>query len=283
MVQLGSPPVAKVPKLSSKEADAARVSAGHVVEIHHRLVDFIREGHTLAQIDAQCAKALKDLGCKSCFRHYRPGRMPPFPSYACLSLNECVVHGTATYETRPIQSGDLLSIDIGVMHKGWIGDAAWTYAIKQQSDTAKALMDCGKESLLIGIKAMQPGAPFIDWARAVQGYVEGECGFHCSRGLGGHGIGRKLHAPPFIANVDPSTDPTLYWQEALQAWAPGNLVAVEPMINVGTPHTSQSPNQWPVYTADGSLSVHYEADVLITVDGPENLTLGLYDMPDVIG
>jgi methionyl aminopeptidase len=127
---------------------------------------------------------------------------------------------------------------------------------------------------------MQPQRPLIDWAKAVQKHVEKECGFHLVRGLGGHGIGRELHGPPFISNVIPTYPGE--WGEAWKPWVPGMLVAVEPMIAIGTTETRTKGREWPIWTGDGSLAVHYEADVLITAHGPRNLTEGLFEMPDVI-
>lgn len=267
--------------ITPAEGDAAYAAARCVVQTHERLVDFVKAGMTLAQIDAEVARILRDLRCKSCFHGYKVGRLPPFPSHACLSLNDCIVHGTAGYVTRPIQPGDLLKIDIGVWLNGWIGDAAWTYAVKNASDENRRLMACGKESLERGIAEMQPGAIYLKFAQAVQGHAERECGFHCVRGLGGHGIGRKLHGAPFVSNSAPSFTDT--WHEATWAWEPGVLVAVEPMLAVGTGKTRQGDREWPVFTADGSTSVHYEADVLITEKGPRDLTEGMAGLPDVIG
>jgi methionyl aminopeptidase len=180
----------------------------------------------------------------------------------------------------PVKAGDVLSIDIGVRNKGWIGDAAWTYSFGEPDKLTRALMESGKESLRRGINAMQPRRPLIDWAKAVQGHVEKECGFHLVRGLGGHGIGRSLHGPPFISNVVPTYPGE--WGEAWKPWQPGMIVAVEPMIAIGTTETRTKGREWPIWTADGSLAVHYEADVLITEQGPRNLTEGLFELPDVI-
>ncbi|HBS29664.1 MAG TPA: hypothetical protein DEB06_09500, partial [Phycisphaerales bacterium] len=151
------------------------------------------------------------------------------------------------------------------------------------SEENRRLMRCGREALRRGIGAMQPGAHYADFARAVQGHVEGECRFHCIRGLGGHGIGRKLHGPPFIANVMPPPGRPAEWPEAFDVFRPGLLVAVEPMIGVGTGDTAQGHGQWPIHTADGSASVHYEADVLVTESGPKDLTDGLFELPEIIG
>lgn len=270
-----------MPVLSAAEGDAAYAAAQCVVRTHERLAEFVRAGMTLGHIDSEVKRILDDLRCTSCFRGYRQGRLPPFPSHACLSLNDCIVHGTAGYVTRPIEAGDLLKIDIGVWCNGWIGDAAWTYAVKSVSEENRRLMACGKESLSRGIARMKPGEVYLSYAQAVQGHVERECTFHCVRGLGGHGIGRKLHGPPYVSNTVPSLTET--WQEATWSWEPGTLVAVEPMIAVGTGKTRQAPNAWPIFTADGSASVHYEADVLITEKGPWDLTEGMANLPDVIG
>jgi methionyl aminopeptidase len=179
-----------------------------------------------------------------------------------------------------MKPGDILKIDIGVTYRGWIGDAAWTYVFGKPSDEIRRLTACGKESLRRGVAELKPGNTYMEWARAVQQHVEGECGFHLIRGLGGHGYGRKLHAPPFISNVLP--DFPGEWPDADTPCEPGTLVAVEPMLATGTGAVVQEKRKWPVYTQDNSMSVHYEHDVLITKDGPRVLTEGLEDLRDVI-
>ena len=267
--------------VTSAEAENAYESAQMVVETHRRLVDFLRVGQTLAQVDAFIAKQLADQKSRSCFLGYSMrGLAAKFPSHACLSLNDCVVHGTAGYHLEPLKEGDVLKIDIGLTYQGWIGDAGWTYCIKTQSESAKKLMDCGKEALRRGIEVLRPGRMFMHWARTVQSYVEKENGFHLVRGLGGHGYGRKLHTPPFISNVE--TARVEEWTDALVECKTGMLVAVEPMLCIGTPNTRQEKNKWPVYSADGSLTVHYEHDVLITENDPRVLTEGMDSLPDVV-
>lgn len=265
---------------SEKEVKGATDAAAKVVETHQRLAEFLAHGQTLAHIDNFVARTLDDLGCKSCFRGYRVPHMPPFPSHACLSVNECVVHGTAGYLARPIEPADVLKVDIGVSFHGWIGDAAWTYSFGTPSDQVRRLMDAGKNSLKLGCEQLRPGNTFMAWARTVQRHVESECNFHLIRGLGGHGYGRRLHEPPFISNVVPSFPAE--WPDGARACEPGILIAVEPMIAIGTGQTAQARTEWPIFTADGSLSVHYEHDVLITADGPRVLTEGLEQINDVI-
>jgi methionyl aminopeptidase len=268
------------PTINAREAQSARAAAQKVVQTHRRLADWLHPGVTLAEIDRFIARTLEDLACRSCFLGYRIPRSPAFPSHACLSVNECIVHGTAGYYTPPLKGGDILKVDIGVFFEGWIGDAAWTYVFGDPSPEIRRLTQCGKEALRRGIQQLQPGRLYLEWARAVQTHVEEECGYHLIRGLGGHGYGRRLHAPPFISNTLPVHGND--WPEGYLPAAPGTLIAVEPMIAIGTGQTTQKRNQWPVFTADGSLSVHYEHDILITESGPEVLTEGLEELKDVI-
>jgi len=270
-----------IPKVNASEADLAHAAAEKVVVTHQRLVEFLRVGQTLAQIDRFVGETLADIGCRSAFVGYRVGRSPPFPSQACLSLNDCLVHGTAASSAKPMRAGDVLKIDIGVFYKGWVGDAAWTYAFKERSDLATRLMEAGKESLKRGVQQLRPGKTYLDWARAVQSHAEGECGFHLVRGLGGHGYGRTLHARPFVSNVVPLS--ANEWPDAFTPCTPGTLVAVEPMLCAGTSETRQRGHEWPIHSADGSLTVHYEHDVLITENEPLVLTRDLEDLPDIVG
>jgi methionyl aminopeptidase len=263
------------------DVDTAYAAAQCVVETHRRVAAFVRPGQTLAEIDGFVGQTLEALKCRSCFQGYRVPRLPPFPSHACLSVNDCIVHGTAASLARPLEPGDLLKVDIGVVHRGWIGDAAWTYSLGEPTPEVRRLMECGKTAIRKGIERLRPDTPLIAWAETVQGYVEGECGFFLVRGLGGHGYGRKLHAPPFVANVVPSHPGE--WPDARRCPDPGMLIAVEPMIAVGTGRTVQARKQWPILTADGSMSVHYEHDVLITDGEPRVLTEGLDEVPDVVG
>ena len=264
-----------------RDIDNAAAAAKCVVDTHFALVDYVKPGLTLAEIDEEVGRILKSLHCRSAFRKYKLAGLPPFPSHSCLSVNECIVHGTHHMRLEPLVPGDMISIDIGVKHNGWIGDAAWTYAIQEVSDENLALMRTGRESLARGVEAMQPGRPLLDWARAVQTYVEDECKMQLIRGLGGHGYGTTLHGPPFISNVVPRHGAE--WPDAFKTFDPGMLLAVEPMISPTTATITSERNSWPIYSDDGSMSVHYEADVLITSDGPRDLTKGMRELPDIVG
>lgn len=284
------PASAKIPLVTGADVELAYGAAQCVVTTHRRLVEFLRVGQTLATIDAFVAKTLAELGCRSCFLGYQVGKSPKFPSHACLSVNECIVHGTAASHTHPMRAGDVLKLDIGVWHKGLIGDAAWTYTFKEfPSPEVERLVRVGRESLKRGVAQMRPGVQLVEYAKAVQNCVEVEAGFHLTRGLGGHGIGRKLHGPPFVSNVAPPPAPRFDphpWHEAKWTWEPGVLVAVEPMLAIGTGETKpagRGADYWPVYTADGSIAAHFEHDVLITEKGNRVLTEGLDELPLVVG
>ncbi|MFO0831488.1 MAG: M24 family metallopeptidase [Phycisphaerales bacterium] len=275
------------------DADLAYAAAQVVVETHRRVAAFLHAGLKLPEVDAFIARQLADQGAKSCFLGYtpQPRRLPPFPSHACLSVNECVVHGTAGYFPRELREGDLFKVDIGVWFKGWVGDAAWTYSIGKPAPLAARLMECGKKSLAEGVKELHPAKTYAAWARRVQSIVETEYGFHLVRGLGGHGLFDEkrnrptLHGPPFVANRMP--DFPGEWTEVNQKCLPGTLIAVEPMIAVGTGElldkgAAPMAQRWPELSADRSLTVHYEHDVLITEAGPRVLTEGLENTTDII-
>lgn len=269
--------------LHKADVDTAYAAAQKVVETHMRLAKFLRPGMTLGQIDTFVAKTLEDIGCKSCFLHYKPRghRGPAFPSHACLSVNDCVVHGTAGSYTNPIGPGDLVKIDIGVWYQGYIGDAAWTYFVPPISAEAMKLLTAGKESIAEGVKELRPTKTWGAWAKRVSEIVEGKYGFHLTQGLGGHGIGRSLHGGPFVSN---SPQSAAEWPDGVKYCKPGTLVAVEPMLAVGTGQTRQPDGRhsWPVHSADGSLTAHYEHDVMITEGDPKILTEGLELVRDEI-
>jgi methionyl aminopeptidase len=270
-----------IPLIRGKEIDAARCAANCVVEIHRSLSDYLRAGLTLPEIDSFVAQQLRSLHCKSAFLRYRIPGQPPFPSHSCLSVNDCVVHGTHIMDQAPLAPGDLVSIDIGVTHQGWIGDAAWTWAIEHATDENLLLMKAGRESLSAGVAAMQPNRPLMDFAKAVQAVAEEEYGFHLIRGLGGHGYGKTLHAPPFVSNVVPAHPSE--WPDAWRTFEPGMLIAVEPMLAVGTHAIDHKRGTWPIYSEDRSMTVHYEADVLISDDGPIDMTSELHQLPTFVG
>src|SRR5690606_31602548 len=190
--------------MRSEDVQLAAAAANAVVQTHQDLAGWLKPGLTLAQIDQRVADILTKLGGRSAFLGYRTGLYPAFPSHACLSLNDVIVHGTAGMTTNPREPGDVISIDVGIIRQCLIDDAACTYIIQEGSEDARRLCQCGIESLRRGVAALQPGHRLIDWARAVQTTVESDYGYHCVSGLGGHGYGRRLHQGPYVANTLPA-------------------------------------------------------------------------------
>lgn len=266
------------------DIDAAKAAAQIVVDVHRRLAEWLRPGVSLGRIDSFIAERLGEAGAKSAFLGYRSGKYPRFPSHSCLSPNDVIVHGTAGMQRRPLQPGDLISIDIGAKYHGWIGDAAWTYIIESPRDEDMLrICECGREALLRGIRQLKAGNPLLRWAETVHHCIEQEYGYYCVRGLGGHGYGKMLHTPPYVSNVVPAYPGE--WSDANVHLKPGTLLAVEPMVAAGTAQVVQEDRLWPIRTGDGSLAVHYEHDVLITEseDGPLVLTEGLSQLPPIVG
>jgi methionyl aminopeptidase len=231
----------------------ACVVAGQVLDA---IAAFIRPGVTTRQVDDFAAEQIKSHGAKSAFLGYRK-----YPCQTCISVNDEVVHGLAG--PRELRFGDIVSVDVGVNYKGFIGDNARTVAVGGCGVLAQRLLDVTEQSLYLGIGAAKPGNRVTDISRAIQDYVEGN-GFSVVREFVGHGVGRSMHEEPQIPNfVDRKMD---------QKLRPGMTIAIEPMVNAGQPNVKILKDGWTVVTQDGSLSAHFEHTVLITDGEPEILT-----------
>jgi len=218
--------------------------------------DFIQPGITTKQIDAFAAERIRGYGAKSAFLGYRK-----FPCHLCLSVNDQVVHGLAT--DQRLKFGDIISLDVGVVYHGWIGDTARTVAVGGCSVEAQRLMDVTVQSLNLGIAQALPGNRVADISRAIQRYVEGN-GYSVVREFVGHGVGRSMHEEPQVPNFDDGKK-----SPRLQ---PGMTIAIEPMVNAGSPDVRILNDGWTVVTKDGQLSAHFEHTVLVTAAEPEILT-----------
>ncbi len=217
---------------------------------------FIRPGVTTRQVDEFAAECIRARGAKSAFLGYRK-----YPCHTCISVNEEVVHGLAG--ERELQFGDIVSLDVGVFYKGFVGDTARTVAVGGCGVAAQRLMDVTERALHEGVAAALPGNRVTDISRAVQKYVE-DNGFSVVREFVGHGVGRTMHEEPQIPNfVDRKMD---------QKLKPGMTIAIEPMVNAGAAEVKILKDGWTVVTQDGSLSAHFEHTVLITEGRPEILT-----------
>lgn len=217
---------------------------------------FIRPGVTTREVDAYAASRIKAYGARSAFLGYRK-----FPCHLCISVNEEVVHGVAG--PRRLNFGDIVSLDVGVIYNGFVGDLARTVAVGGCSVEAQRLMDVTQEALYRGIAQAVPGNRVADISRAIQTYVESN-GFNVVREFVGHGVGRSMHEEPQIPNfVDGKPSARL---------RPGMTLAIEPMVNAGRPEVMVLKDGWTVVSRDGSLSAHFEHTVLVTEAEPEILT-----------
>ena len=185
-----------------------------------------------------------------------------FPASACISVNNVVIHGIPSRE-QILKNGDIVSIDVGACFEGFHGDNAWTFACGDVSEEAQALMDATRESLFEGIKAATAGNRIGDIGHAVQKYVEARS-YSVVRDFVGHGVGAKLHEDPSVPNYGtPGRGVRLL---------PGMVIAIEPMVNMGTHKVRVLDDDWTTVTADGKLSAHFEHTIAVTSNGPVILT-----------
>jgi methionyl aminopeptidase len=233
--------------------------AGKVVaEMHEKIRAAVRPGVSTADLDRVGREVIDRNGARSNFLGYHG-----FPAVICTSPNSMIVHGIPS-ETCILEDGDIISIDCGAIIQGWHGDAAFTMGVGTITDEAAKLIQVTEESLWAGIQAMVEGNRISDIGHAVQTVAEG-AGYTVVREYVGHAIGTAMHEKPEVPNYgDPGRGPKL---------RVGDVFAVEPMVNVGTPETRVLADGWSVVTADGKLSAHFEHTIAITEHGPEVFTL----------
>ncbi|MGD0086844.1 MAG: type I methionyl aminopeptidase [Verrucomicrobiota bacterium] len=241
---------------NERDLDAMRPAGAVAGTVLEEIAAFIKPGLTTRQVDEFAAKRIKQHGAKSAFLGYRN-----YPCHTCLSVNEEVVHGLAG--DRELHFGDIISVDVGVYYKGFVGDTARTVAVGGCGVAAQRLMDVTEHALVEGIAAAVPGNRVTDISRAIQTYVEAN-GFSVVREFVGHGVGRSMHEEPQVPNfVDPKSN---------QKLRSGMTLAIEPMVNTGQAGVKILKDGWTVVTQDGLLSAHFEHTVLITESEPEILT-----------
>jgi methionyl aminopeptidase len=242
----------KTPEEIERMAAAGRILA----RCHEILRSKARPGVTTADLDDAAERFIRSQGAEPAFKGYRG-----FPGSICASPNSMVVHGIpGGYE---LQRGDILSIDIGVVLDGWVADAAVTHPIGPVTPVAQRLIATTRAALFDAVEQVRAGNRLGDVSYAVQHRVEAD-GFAVIRSLVGHGIGRDMHEDPQIPNFgEAGTGPEL---------EEGMVLAIEPMVNVGTHHVRMGSDNWAVYSQDGSLAAHFEHTVAVTSDGPRILT-----------
>ncbi|HXV58152.1 MAG TPA: type I methionyl aminopeptidase [Gaiellaceae bacterium] len=241
----------------SREEIETMARAGRVVaETIDLLGELAKPGATTADLDHAAEEYIRSQGGVPTFKGYRG-----FPASICTSPNSMVVHGIPG--DYVLQDGDVISVDVGVTLDGFVADSAYTFPVGEVSDDAKRLLEVGRAALAAGIAEAKAGNHVQDISAAVQRTTE-EAGFSVVRSLVGHGIGRSMHEEPQVPNFgEPGRGPLLQ---------PGMTLAIEPMINAGSPEVWMADDRWSISTDDGSLSAHFEHTVAVTDNGPVVLT-----------
>ena len=241
---------------SAAEIERMRSANVLVADVLAELAAMVAPGVTTTDLDAAAERLVRAGGAEPAFKGYRG-----YPCTLCASVNEQVVHGIPS--ARALESGDVVSLDMGVKLNGFYGDSAVTVAVGTVSDAAASLLRVTREALDKGIAQVQLGGRISDIGHAIQKHVEAH-GFSVVREFVGHGIGAALHEEPQIANYgEPGRGPRL---------AEGMVLAIEPMVNMGRPAVKGLGDGWTAVTKDGSLSAHFEHTVAVTKAGPLVLT-----------
>ena len=241
---------------SASELARMRTANALVADVLGALKAMVLTGVTTLDLDAVAESLVRDGGAEPAFKGYRG-----YPATLCTSVNEEVVHGIPS--KRPLKAGDIVSLDVGVLLDGFYGDSALTVPVGEISVVAAKLLSVTEQSLERAISAVRVGARVSDLGYAVQHYVEAN-GYSVVREFVGHGIGTKLHEEPQIPNYgQPGQGPRL---------AEGMVLAIEPMVNVGSATVKVLKDGWTAVTSDGNLSAHFEHTVAVTAEGAEVLT-----------
>ena len=239
------------------EVDGLRTAGHTAAAILLKAAELIRPGISTAEVDLAAAQFMADAGCRSAFLGYKG-----FPGQICISINEEVVHGIGR-PRRIIQNGDIVKIDVGIVKNGWIGDNATTVPVGAIRPDVHQLLRATEESLHLAISHCQPGEMLRKVCSSVDLFVQ-RFGFTVVKQFVGHGLGRKLHEKPEVPNYDSGKIKTRL--------EPGMVIAIEPMVNMGTAEVDVLADRWTAVTRDGRPSSHFEHTVLITAEGPEILT-----------
>ena len=243
--------------LKSKREIELLKEAGHIVYLTHQyLRPFIKAGIKTKELDQKAEEFIRSKGATPSFKGYEG-----FPSTLCISINDEVVHGFPS--ERVLQDGDIISIDIGACYKGYHGDSAWTYTVGKVSDDAKYLLEHTEKALYEGIKQAKVGNRIGDISYAVEKYAT-EHNLGVVKELVGHGVGTSVHEAPDVPNYGTKgTGPKI---------RDGMVIAIEPMLTLGSPDIYVEDNDWTVKTEDSSLSAHFEHTIAITNEGVIILT-----------
>jgi methionyl aminopeptidase len=250
---------------SEKEIQTLREGGAHHAQILSDLAAMVKPGVSTLTLEEEAVAMIRAMGDKPAFLGYQPrGARRPYPAALCISINDEIVHGIPNEAERIIHEGDIVSLDLGVIHKGLITDAALTVPCGAVDDEARDLINSARLALEKGIQAAQPGNTVGDIGHAVEEVVK-KTRFSLAKDLAGHGVGYSVHEEPFVPNEgSPGKGEKL---------VPGMVIAIEPMVNAGKGHIKFAKDGYTIKTADGKRSAHFEHTVAITEKGNIILTL----------
>ncbi len=241
---------------SQREIELLKIAGNIVYQTHQYLKPFVKEGITTKELDKLAEDFIRSKDATPSFKGYEG-----FPSTLCTSINSEVVHGFPS--DRKLKNGDIISIDIGACYKGYHGDSAWTYTVGEVDEKTKQLLKDTEEALFVGLAQVKPGNRIGDIGYAIEQYAH-KHNLGVVKELCGHGVGVSVHEDPEVPNYGiPNTGPRL---------REGMVIAVEPMLTMGSPKIFVHDNDWTIDTVDGSLSAHFEHTVAVTKDGYQILT-----------
>lgn len=245
-----------IPIKSEREIELLKIAGEITGDTHNYLKQFIKPGITTKELDTIAYEYILSRGATPSFKNY-----DGFPGSICTSINDEVVHGIPG--NRKLKNGDIIKIDIGACYKGYHGDSAWSYPVGKISGRLQKLLEHTEESLFAGLSVIKEGAHVGDIGYAVS-EVANKYHLGVVRELVGHGVGSDVHEEPDVPNYGKkNTGPIL---------KEGMVIAVEPMLNLGTSHIFLEDDDWTIITADGEPSAHFEHTVLVTKDGYQILT-----------
>ncbi|MDW8159370.1 MAG: type I methionyl aminopeptidase [Bacteroidia bacterium] len=248
---------------NSEEIELIKSSCNLVSLTLALLGQYIAPGITTQRLDSIAEEFIRDHGAIPAFKNYKPDKdHVPYPCTICTSINEEVVHGIPSAKVV-LKEGDIVSIDCGVVWKGYYGDAAYTFAVGEIDSQKEKLLQVTLQALYVGISCAKEGARIGDVSSAIQQHVENH-GFSVVREMMGHGIGKNLHEPPEIPNFGKRGCGMV-----LQA---GMILAIEPMVNMGRPAIKKKKDGWTIVALDSLPSAHYEHTILVTKDKAQILT-----------
>ncbi len=250
---------------TKKEIAILSEGGRRLAEILRKVSTEVKPGVSARTLNDLAEKLVKNLGDTPSFLNYSPARAKrPFPAALCISVNDEVVHGIPNEGEKILQEGDIVALDLGLVHGGLFTDSALTVGVGKVDARAKKLIETTKKALAVGIKAVRAGDTTGDVGFAIQSFVESQGTFGIVRELAGHGVGYAVHEEPFVPNFGKKGEGVVL--------KTGMVIAIEPMLNEGGSGIKLDPDGYTYRTKDGSRSAHFEHTVVVTPNGAEILT-----------